>query len=82
MTDGKNSRGVLRMAALGLVLVLSAYWAGSRWGQRQPERVEAVPAAFPEAKPTDLVGEGDNQRENLQPGCSIRRQHRDAQPRV
>ncbi len=57
MTDGKNSRGVLRMVALGLVLVLSAYWAGSRWGQRQPERVEAVPAAFPESKPTDLVGE-------------------------
>ena len=57
MTDGKNSRGVLRIVALGLVLVLSAYWAGSRWGQRQPERVEAVPAAFPDAKPTDLVGE-------------------------
>jgi S1-C subfamily serine protease len=57
MTKGKNSRGVLRLLALGIVLVLGAYWAGSRWGQRQPERVEAVPAAFPDAKPTDLVGE-------------------------
>ena len=57
MTKGKDSRGVLRLLALGLVLVLGAYWAGSRWGQRQPERVEAVPAAFPEPKATDLVGD-------------------------
>jgi putative serine protease PepD len=57
MTEGKNSRDVLRLLALGGVLVLGAYWAGGRWGQRQPERVEAVPAAFPDAKPTDLLGE-------------------------
>ena len=57
MTKAKDSRGVLRLLALGVALVLGAYWAGSRWGQRQPERVEAVPAAFPEPKPTDLVGE-------------------------
>jgi S1-C subfamily serine protease len=57
MTERKNSRDVLRLLSLAVVLVLGAYWAGSRWGQRQPEHVEAVPAAFPEAKPTDLVGE-------------------------
>src|SRR5260221_5140399 len=57
MTAGKSKIGVVRMLALGLALVLGAYWAGSRWGQRQPERVEAVPApaAFPEPKSNDLV---------------------------
>src|SRR5262249_25284345 len=59
MTKGKDSAGVIRLLAMGLVLVLGAYWAGSRWGQRQPERVEAVPGtvAFPEPKNTELVGD-------------------------
>ena len=58
MTAGKNKGGVVRLLALGLALVLGAYWAGSRWGQRQPERVEAVPpAAFPEPKGSELVGD-------------------------
>ncbi len=57
MSEGKDSRGVIRLLALGLALVLGAYWAGSRWGQRQPENVEAVPVSFPEAKPTDLIGD-------------------------
>ena len=30
MRDGKDSRGVLRLLVLGVVLVLGAYWAGSR----------------------------------------------------
>src|ERR1700726_823308 len=59
MSKGKDSRGVIRLLALGLVLVLGAYWAGSRWGQRQPVHVEAVPvpAAFPEPKGNELVGD-------------------------
>ena len=57
MSRGKDGAGVVRLLALGLVLVLGAYWAGSRWGQRQPERVEAVPAAFPEPKGNELVGD-------------------------
>src|SRR6266705_2644085 len=57
MTEGKDKRGLIRLLALGLALVLGAYWAGSRWGQRQPERVEAVPAAFPDPKASDLVGD-------------------------
>ena len=65
MRNEKTSRDVLRLAALGLVLVLGAYWAGSRWGQRQPQSVQAVPspaptpapAAFPEPKPAELMGE-------------------------
>jgi putative serine protease PepD len=57
MTEGKNKGGVVRLLALGLDLVLGAYWAGSRWGQRQPQRVEAVPAAFPNPKANELVGD-------------------------
>jgi S1-C subfamily serine protease len=57
MTGKRHGGGMIRLVALGLALVLGAYWAGSRWGQRQPERVEAVPAAFPEAKTAGLVGD-------------------------
>jgi S1-C subfamily serine protease len=57
MADGKNSRGVLRLVALGLALVLGAYWAGSRWGERQPQNVGAVPAVFPDPKAEGLVGD-------------------------
>lgn len=57
MTERKDSRGIIRLLALGLVLVLGAYWAGSRWGERQPQKVEAVPAAFPEPKPGELLGQ-------------------------
>ena len=42
------------MAVVAVVLIGGAYWAGGRWGQRQPRRVEALPlapAATPEAKP-------------------------------
>src|SRR5579872_1953579 len=57
MTEGKSSRGTIRLMALGLVLVLGAYWAGSRWGERQPQKVEAVPVSFPEPKPGELLGQ-------------------------
>jgi putative serine protease PepD len=36
---------LIRLAALGVLIALAAYWAGSRWGPRQPTRVEAFPAA-------------------------------------
>jgi len=58
MSGGKESRArTVRMLALGLVLVLGAYWAGSRWGERQPQKVEAVPASFPDPKPGELLGQ-------------------------
>lgn len=64
MHDGKDRRRVIRLLVLGLVLALGGYWAGSRWGERAPQKVEAVPAtptaipaAFPEPKPTDLLGD-------------------------
>ena len=57
MTGKRDGGGMIRLVALGLALVFGAYWAGSRWGQRQPERVEAVPVAFPEAKTAGLLGD-------------------------
>lgn len=36
---------LIRLAALGALIALAAYWAGSRWGPRQPLSVEAFPAA-------------------------------------
>ena len=57
MSERKDSRGVLRLLVLGVVLVLGAYWAGSRWGERQPQNVQAVPVSFPEPKPGELVGD-------------------------
>jgi S1-C subfamily serine protease len=61
MSQGKDGRRVARLIVLGLVLVLGGYWAGSRWGERQPQKVEAVPvpvpASFPEPKPGELMGE-------------------------
>jgi S1-C subfamily serine protease len=57
MRASKDNRHVLRLLIVGVVLTLAAYWAGSRWGQRQPERVEAVRLDLPQARASDLVGD-------------------------
>lgn len=35
--------GAIRFLTLGLIIGLAAYWAGARWGQRQPTSVAALP---------------------------------------
>jgi S1-C subfamily serine protease len=35
---------LIRLGALAVLIALAAYWAGSRWGPRQPLSVEAFPA--------------------------------------
>ena len=45
MTPINPAARLLRLAALGVLIALAAYWAGSRWGPRQPIQVEAYPAA-------------------------------------
>jgi S1-C subfamily serine protease len=61
MSLRNDTRGAIRLLVLGLVLVLGGYWAGSRWGERPPQKVEAVPVAVPVSfstpKPEELVGD-------------------------
>ena len=59
MAQRKDRRDVIRLIVLGVVLVLGGYWAGSRWGERPPQKVEAVPVpvSFPETKPEGLIGD-------------------------
>ena len=42
----------LRLLAIGLIIGLGAYWAGSRYGQKNPISVNAVPAA---TEPTSAI---------------------------
>jgi putative serine protease PepD len=42
MSAGKMSNAV-RLAIVAVVLISGAYWAGGRWGQKQPKQVEALP---------------------------------------
>jgi S1-C subfamily serine protease len=43
MGEGKQ-RGAFRLLAIGLIIGLGAYWAGSRYGQRVPAAVDALPS--------------------------------------
>lgn len=42
-TSSTRSSSITRLLLAALVIILGAYWAGGRWGQRQPRSVEAVP---------------------------------------
>src|SRR5690242_20788164 len=42
MNAGKMSN-TIRLAIVAVVIISGAYWAGGRWGQRQPQRVQALP---------------------------------------
>jgi S1-C subfamily serine protease len=42
MSSGKGSNAV-RLFVAAVVIIAGAYWAGGRWGQRQPRKVEALP---------------------------------------
>ncbi|MEM4237773.1 MAG: hypothetical protein QW050_02145, partial [Candidatus Nitrosocaldaceae archaeon] len=41
MSVGKS----IRLTVLGVIIGLGAYWAGARWGAREPVTVSAVPEA-------------------------------------
>ncbi len=43
MKEASSIQRRLRWGALALIVVLGTFWAGARWGPRQPERVEALP---------------------------------------
>ncbi len=57
MTQARNPRKFLRIVSLGALILLLGYWAGARWGPRQASRVEALPAALPNANTTGLTEE-------------------------
>jgi S1-C subfamily serine protease len=42
MSSGKAGNAV-RLLVVAVVIISGAYWAGGRWGQRQPRKVEALP---------------------------------------
>jgi putative serine protease PepD len=42
MSSGKASNA-LRLFVAAVVIIAGAYWAGGRWGERQPRKVEALP---------------------------------------
>ena len=42
MSGGKTGH-VVRLFVVAVVIIGGAYWAGGRWGQRQPRKVEALP---------------------------------------
>jgi S1-C subfamily serine protease len=47
MAKSENHRRAIRLLALGLIIGLGAYWAGSRYGQHSPVAVHALPAGLP-----------------------------------
>src|SRR6266849_5336481 len=55
MKSEKHTRRNLRLLALGLIIGLSAYWAGSRWGPRVPAAVEALRGASGQVSETGLT---------------------------
>ena len=38
-----RSSSFIRLALAAVIIILAAYWAGGRWGARQPISVGAVP---------------------------------------
>jgi S1-C subfamily serine protease len=44
MTQARKSSRAFRVLLMAVIITFGAYWAGSRWGQREPVNVSAVPA--------------------------------------
>src|SRR5438132_11012376 len=52
-----NASNRARIALAALVLILGAYWAGERFGPRQPTHVEALPLGG--SRPPAAIAHGD-----------------------
>jgi S1-C subfamily serine protease len=55
MSAGKGSNAV-RLIVVAVVIIAGAYWAGGRWGQRQPQKVEALPLGTGAGAPEAVAG--------------------------
>ncbi len=53
MSSGKAANAV-RLGIVAVVIISAAYWAGGRWGERQPRKVEALPMGSTPA-PTEVA---------------------------
>jgi S1-C subfamily serine protease len=60
-TSGSEGRAV-RLLAIGLIIGLGAYWAGSRYGERNPAAVNALRAPDSSSPPTLDPTEAENVR--------------------
>ena len=58
MSAGKTSN-TARLVITALVLILGAYWAGARWGEHQPGKVEALPLGGPSGASATNVAQRD-----------------------
>jgi S1-C subfamily serine protease len=62
MTTGNNDRSAIRLLAIGLIIGLGAYWAGSRYGKPIPTSVDALHLAAPASDNTLDAFEAENVR--------------------
>jgi S1-C subfamily serine protease len=62
MTQGRNAGRVTRLIAIGLTIGLGAYWAGARWGKRNPASVAALREVAPAAVGALTGDEAENVR--------------------
>ncbi len=62
MTSDQITRRRIRFVMIAFIVILAAFWAGSRWGPRTPNSVQAIPAPTPIS--TDGLGplEAENVR--------------------
>jgi S1-C subfamily serine protease len=52
-------RSTLRLAGMVVLVGLAAYWAGARWGPREPVSVEALPQSKPQPARNAALGPGE-----------------------
>jgi S1-C subfamily serine protease len=62
MSTGSNDRSAIRLLAIGLIIGLGAYWAGSRYGKPSPTSVNALHLAAPTSDNTLDAFEAENVR--------------------
>jgi S1-C subfamily serine protease len=62
MLQPYNGRSALRLVVIGLIIGLGSYWIGSRYGERRPATVEALPAPADSVAPSLDATEAENVR--------------------
>jgi S1-C subfamily serine protease len=55
----RRTSNTIRLIVVSLILLLGAYWAGARWGKRQPVSVDAVRSGSSDASGTAKVAARD-----------------------